>query len=215
LYQVTLTTLYKANRAFFIGFIAFVIVADSILWVYTKEDGFILFNLWHNSFLDYLFIYYTNLGDGFFCVAISLLLFIFKKKYLSLIVFSSYAISGIIAQVLKYFILEARPAVYLKDSAYRYFMEDVTLHNMHAFPSGHTASAFAMAGVLSFAAENKKYSWLFLTLALLVGYSRMYLGQHFLDDVLAGAVLGFLTAVFCWLFFDKIFKGWVVYDRTN
>jgi membrane-associated phospholipid phosphatase len=212
---MTLSSLYKTNRSFFIGFIVFVLASDLILLIFSKADGFYMLNPWHNRFLDYFFIYYTNLGDGFFCVAIALLLFLFKKKYLSLMVFSSYAISGIIAQVLKYFILEERPAVYLKDSAYRYFIEDVTLHNMHAFPSGHTASAFAMAGVLSFAAENKKYSWLFFTLALSVGYSRMYLGQHFLDDVLAGAVLGFLTAIFCWLFFDKSFNRWVGYNKIN
>jgi membrane-associated phospholipid phosphatase len=206
---VKVASLYKTNRAFFIGFIAFVIVADYILLIDTKEDGFILLNPWHNRFFDDFFIFYTNLGDGFFCAGIALLLFIFKKKFLSLMVFSSYAISGIIAQGLKYFILEARPAVYLKDSTYRHFIENITLNNLHSFPSGHTASAFAMAGVLSFAATNKKYSLLFFTLALLVGYSRMYLGQHFLDDVLAGAVIGFLTAICCWLYFDKVFSRWL------
>ena len=49
-------------------------------------------------------------------------------------VISSYALSGIIAQVLKYYIVEARPAVFLKDSSYKYFIENVTLHNFHAFP---------------------------------------------------------------------------------
>ena len=76
-------------------------------------------------------------------------------------VLSSYTVSGIIAQVLKYYILEARPAVFLKDTAYKYFIENVTLHNLHAFPSGHTASAFAMAAVLSFDAKNKNYSMFF------------------------------------------------------
>ena len=212
---MTLSSLYKTNRSFFIGFILFVLAADLILLIFNKADGFYMLNPWHNRFLDYFFIYYTNLGDGFFCVAIALLLFLFKKKYLSLMVFSSYAISGIIAQVLKYFILEARPAVYLKDSTYRYFIEDLTLHNFHSFPSGHMASAFAMAGVLSFAAKNKRYSMLFFSLAILVGYSRIYLGQHFIDDVLAGAVLGFISAIFCWILFDRIFKRWLGINKIN
>jgi len=46
----------------------------------------------------------------------------------------------------------------------------------------------------------------FLTGAILVGYSRIYLAQHFMDDVLAGAVIGFLSAITCWIFFDKIFR---------
>jgi membrane-associated phospholipid phosphatase len=212
---MSLSSLYKTNRPFFIGFIVFVLAADLVLLVFSKADGFYMLNPWHNRFLDYFFIYYTNLGDGFFCVAIALLLFLFKKKYLSLMVFSSYAISGITAQILKYFILEARPAVYLKDSAYRYFIEDVTLHNLHAFPSGHTASAFAMAGVLSFSVKNKKYSLLYFALALLVGYSRIYLGQHFLDDVLSGSVLGFISAIFCWIIFEKLFNRWLGINKIN
>lgn len=121
-------------------------------------------------------------------------------------VISSYALSGIIAQVLKYYIIEARPAVFLKDSSYKYFIENVTLHNFHAFPSGHTASAFALTAVLAFGVKSKNYSWLFLTGAILVGYSRIYLAQHFMDDVLAGAVIGFLSAITCWIFFDKVFR---------
>ena len=121
-------------------------------------------------------------------------------------VLSSYAVSGIIAQVLKYYVIEARPAVFLKDTSYRYFIDNVTLHNLHAFPSGHSASAFALAAVLSFDAKNKKYSMLFLAGAILVGYSRVYLAQHFLDDVLAGALIGLLSAIFCWIFFQKMFN---------
>lgn len=212
---MTFTSLYKANRGFFIGFILFVIACILVLLLYSKADGFYLFNPYHSHFSDNIFIYLTYLGDGFFCVAIGVLLFLFRRRYLSLMVLSSYAVSGIIAQVLKYFILEARPAVYLKGSTYPYFIENVTLHNFHAFPSGHTASAFALAGVLAFAVRNKNYSWLFLAGAALVGYSRIYLAQHFMDDVLAGAIIGFVCAVFCWLVFDKVFKRWTIRDGAN
>ncbi len=118
-------------------------------------------------------------------------------------VFLSYAVSGIIAQVLKYFILEARPAILLKNTPYKYFISNVTLHNFHAFPSGHTASAFALAAICSFYIQNKAYSILFILYAVFVGYTRIYLAQHFLDDVLAGGIIGFLSAIFCWLFFVK------------
>jgi membrane-associated phospholipid phosphatase len=210
---MTLKSLYKKNKAFFIGFILFALAGLFVILFYSKADGFYLFNFYHSSPLDYFFIYYTNAGDGFFCVAIALLLFIFKKKYLGLMVFASYAISGIIAQVLKYFILEARPAVYLKSTSYQYFIKNVTLHNFHAFPSGHTASAFAMAAVLSFEAKNKNYSILFLLLAALVGYSRIYLAQHFMDDVLSGAFIGMLSSIACWMFLDKTFNRMLLYKR--
>jgi len=203
---MTLTSLYKENRSLFIGSFLFIITSIFVLIFLSKENGFFLLNPYHTNFLTNIFIRFTYLGDGFFCVVIGLLLFVFKKRFLSLMVLSSYAISGIIAQVLKYFIIEARPAVFLKDSSYQYFINDVTLHNYHAFPSGHAASAFAMAAVLSFAVKNKKYSMLFLAGAILVGYSRIYLAQHFIDDVLAGAIIGLLSAIICWIFFEKLFN---------
>jgi membrane-associated phospholipid phosphatase len=202
---MTIPSLYRKNRYFFIGFLIFVLASVSVLIFFSKADGFILLNPYHANFLNFIFIPLTYLGDGFFCVAVGLLLFFLKKRFLSLMVLSSYAISGIIAQILKGYIVEARPAVYLKDSSYQYFIENVTLHNFHAFPSGHSASAFALAAVLSFAVKNKKYSMLFLAGAVLVGYSRIYLAQHFIDDVLAGALIGILSAIFCWIFFENPF----------
>lgn len=203
---MTLSSLYKENRSFFIGFFLFVIASLFVLIFFSKADGFFLLNPYHTDFLNYIFIPYTYLGDGFFCVAVGLLLFIFKKRFLSLMVISSYAISGIIAQVLKNLIVEARPAIYLKDTSYHYFITDVTLHNYQSFPSGHSVSAFALAAVLSFAVKNKKYSMFFLAGAILVGYSRIYLAQHFMDDVLVGAIIGLLTAIVCWIFFEKYFN---------
>lgn len=203
---MSLPSLFRTNRSFFIGCFLFILFCCYILLFYSKAGGFYLFNPYHSNFTDFIFIYFTYLGDGLFCIAIGLLLFIFKKRFLALMVWSSYALSGIIAQILKYFILEARPAVYLKNSAYQYFIEDVTLHNFHSFPSGHTTSAFAMAAVLSFAVKNKMYSMLFLAEAILVGYSRIYLAQHFMDDVLAGTVIGLLSAIFCWIFLEKVFN---------
>ncbi|HEV8083249.1 MAG TPA: phosphatase PAP2 family protein [Chitinophagaceae bacterium] len=198
-----LKSLYKNNRLFFLGYFLFVVVSIFILLVYTKKDGFYLLNAYHSGILTYFFIYATYIGDGFFCIALGILLFLLRRRLLSFMVLSSYAISGAIAQVLKYFILEPRPAILLKETNYQYFIDDVTLHNLHAFPSGHTASAFALAAVLSFATKNKNYSIMFLAGAILVGYSRIYLAQHFMDDVLGGAVIGVGSAIICQVFFEK------------
>lgn len=199
-------TLYKHNRYFFLSYLILLILGIFILITYSKTEGFILMNPWHPKLLDYFFMVFTYFGDGLFVIALALILFFIKKRFLSLMVLSSYALSGIIAQVLKFFIDEARPAYYLAKSNYPYFIDGVTLHNLHSFPSGHATSAFALAATLGFAVKNKNYSILFLLMAALAGYSRIYLGQHFMNDVLAGSIIGMLSAIFCWIYLEKFLK---------
>ena len=202
---MTLKTLYKQNQFFFSGYFLFVLIAIFVLNWYSKADGFILLNPWHSSLLDQIFIPVTYFGDGLFVIALATILFILKRKFLSLMILSSYFLSGIFAQILKYFIIEPRPAFYLEHTNYPYFIDGVTLHNFHSFPSGHTASAFALAAILSFSIEKKSYSFLFLLMAALVGYSRMYLGQHFMVDVFAGSVIGLVSSIICWMYFERTF----------
>ena len=57
-----------------------------------------------------------------------------------------------------------------------------------SFPSGHATNAFLAAFLLSQACP--KYRWCFYGLAMIVAFSRMYVGVHYPLDVLAGALLG-------------------------
>jgi membrane-associated phospholipid phosphatase len=61
-----------------------------------------------------------------------------------------------------------------------------------SFPSGHTATAFALARVL--ARRHPEKARLFYALAGLVGLSRVYLNRHYPGDVAAGALLGLYAA---------------------
>ena len=89
--------------------------------------------------------------------------------------------------------------------AYSYFIDGVTHIGFASFPSGHTTSVFALATLLAIFDGNKKWNSLYLLAAVAVGYSRIYLGQHFLGDVLVGSLIGVVTAVgIHWLFLNKL-----------
>jgi undecaprenyl-diphosphatase len=64
----------------------------------------------------------------------------------------------------------------------------VSVPHSSSFPSGHTATSFACATVLSFFVPRAAPA--FYLLALAIGFSRIYVGVHWPLDVLGGAVLG-------------------------
>ena len=63
----------------------------------------------------------------------------------------------------------------------------------HSFPSGHAATSFAAATILTFAFPRLAPAW--LVLAAAIACSRVYVGVHYPLDVIAGAALGVLVAV--------------------
>jgi undecaprenyl-diphosphatase len=69
----------------------------------------------------------------------------------------------------------------------------VTIPHSHSFPSGHTATAFAGATLLS--AFVPRAAPAFYLLAAAIAYSRLYVGVHFPLDVVGGVVIGLVTAL--------------------
>jgi membrane-associated phospholipid phosphatase len=66
------------------------------------------------------------------------------------------------------------------------------------FPSGHSSGAVAMWGGLAVVFRKRALAWLAPFLVLLIVFTRLYLGVHFLADVLGGILLGFLVLFAAW-----------------
>jgi undecaprenyl-diphosphatase len=62
-----------------------------------------------------------------------------------------------------------------------------------SFPSDHATFAFAVATAIFLA--SRRVGIVALLVAAVVGFSRVYVGEHYLGDVIAGALIGSLTAV--------------------
>ncbi len=105
------------------------------------------------------------------------------------------AIAGIAGHVIKRTVPRARPSVKseLRWGGPRFSTK------YHAFPSGHVAASTAFFGVLIFA--RRRIGLACLPIPILIGFSRMYIGAHYLSDVVCAAVLG----IFCAAIFARIF----------
>jgi len=67
----------------------------------------------------------------------------------------------------------------------------------YAFPSGHTSSAFATATSLAITTKKWYVAVPAFAWSASVGYSRIYLGQHYPSDVIMGAIVGTSSAIIC------------------
>ncbi len=145
------------------------------------------------------------MGSGYFVVLIGLIC-IYRNRILAYKILLGYAISGILVQILKKQIFKGfpRPVEYFKEMADQlHWVDGLQLNHWNSFPSGHTASAFLLATLLSFRFKDTAWQLLLFTYACLVGFSRVYLLEHFLVDAYAGAAIGFLTALGIELFFKS------------
>lgn len=68
----------------------------------------------------------------------------------------------------------------------------------YGFPSGHVSGSIAMWGGLAVLFRSRWLAWLAPFLVSLIAFTRMYLGVHFLGDVLGGALLGGLMLFFAY-----------------
>lgn len=133
------------------------------------------------------FVFVTKLGNaGFIWVTMSLLLLLFPRT-------RKVGGMGILAlmfsllvnnMLLKNIVERARPFDVIQA-----LTPLVERPRDYSFPSGHTASSFAAAGVF-FRNLPRRLGLPALLLAVLIGLSRLYVGVHYPSDVLAGLLSG-------------------------
>ncbi len=181
---------------FLLLYAAFLLTAGMLLMLFSRAGINLWVNRHYGSFGDLFFKWYTYVGDGIFSLfVIVILLGIEYRK--AIVVFLSWAVSGILVQFLKIVVFSdvARPVAYFKDIASLHLVDGVKVYTSQSFPSGHSASAFALFLCLSFFSSKKYMQVIYILLALLVGYSRIYLSEHFLTDVMGGSAIGILVAL--------------------
>ena len=198
----------KHANWFFYGTALLLILGFVFLCICGKSNSFFVLNSFHHPVLDYFFILFTNLGDGIMALIIcSLALLFYRKKIYALSLLYAFIISGLLAQLLKRMVDAPRPKLYFANGEFTQFIEGIKIATQHSFPSGHTATAFAIATVIMIVMKSRKWQLQILAITTLVGYSRIYLGQHFLLDVLVGAIIGCLSGIVAIDLAERTLKG--------
>ena len=178
------------------------------LAIFQNSNFSIIVNASHNNFLDQFFKYITFLGDGRFVFLIALIYLFANKKYGTSILISL-IINTILIQVLKRVVFSnrLRPSFYFKnlieDGSWN-MIDGVELYEKFSFPSGHTASIFCLCMSICIFMKKKYLPLLLVLLAYIVGFSRIYLSQHFLTDVLAGALIGSLIPILTFKYVEPL-----------
>lgn len=158
----------------------------------------------HNEFFDQFFKLITLVGDGLTTVLVVLLLLFVKYRH-AIFTAIAFAYSSLIVQILKRIFHEPRPVKYFEGIGPIRTIEGYPLHEWNSFPSGHTTAVFTLAVILIFILKDKRYQPLILAVAVLTAFSRVYLAQHFMEDIVAGAVLAvILTFQLKYLLLDSV-----------
>lgn len=206
-----LKSFFRENRAFMLlSIVVFAAMGIALCAVDTKVLHLWL-NTWHCSFADAFFRYYTSIAD--YLVWGCVIALLFYKVGDSLFVLSAYLGSGLITQIVKHIVRAPRPSVVFDLANHPDalpLVEGVRLHVSNSFPSGHTtaffAVFFAIALLITYRTKlHPVYKQLAQTLcfllALLGGYSRIYLSQHFAADVFAGGLIAIVSVGCIWFGF--------------
>jgi membrane-associated phospholipid phosphatase len=85
----------------------------------------------------------------------------------------------------------------------------------HSFPSGHSASAFALFFSLAHITRQRSWEVFWLIMAVAVSYSRVYLSQHFLIDILGGSLIGIIAGILSLIILKRINKPWLEKNLAN
>lgn len=144
-----------------------------------------------------LFEMITPLGVSTWYLVGSFSLFLLFKYYRrqvyarqALFLFASILVSGIVAAILKWIMGRFRPKVFFEGDLYG-FNFFTTTHEETSFPSGHSATAFSLALVLSL--FFPRYRLLLFCFAIIVSASRVIITSHYLSDAVGGAFVALVT----------------------
>jgi membrane-associated phospholipid phosphatase len=199
--KISIKDVIQRIRPFFIAYLILLCGCFIIKLLYSTDDIYFAVNTRHTDFLDTIEPYITDLGNGWTNIIIAAVITLYNYRVAFLMV-TTFLVTSSAVQLAKFFFDAPRPKLYFKDQLSKlHFVKGVDILSNHSFPSGHTLTAFATGVLITYLVKNKSWWILLLFYGIMVGFSRMYLSQHFFEDVIGGSVMGVFLSIF-WI-------GWI------
>lgn len=195
-----------SGAVYFLCLLLVWMVAGGIILALEKERGvYRAINEQHTSLLDAVLPYVTHMGEATFIIPVLFLLFLFKRfrtgRFALALVLCNIT-PFLVVQAIKGIVNAPRPLLYFNNATWINRVAGQPENYNYSFPSGHSEGAFGLFCFLSLLLPRRyaPFGILFFCIALSIGYSRMYLSQHFYADVYAGSLLGsFCCMLMFWL----------------
>ncbi len=211
----------KQNTLFLSVAVIVLAVMIAALCIVPKAELHLVLNARHTPFLDTFFHYYT-LFVQWPVYVLMLLPLLFRRPVWTAMFAVAEGLSALIVQALKHLLNMPRPKTFFESLAevqpdlfaawQNTLVDGIHLHSWHSFPSGHTATFFVFFSLCAFLYAEKRlpccqwFGLICFLLALLGGYSRIYLSQHFLLDVTVGMAEAILVSVFVFCLSKRLLR---------
>lgn len=182
------------KEALLIGFVIL------ILSIFFDSEILNWISLIKNNFLNILMAIITS--AAFLIIVYLFYAYLLKKPNKILLLGLIGIVTYLLGFVLKLMVMRERPDI-----------ADFVLSD-YSFPSNHAMLLFSPLAMMNHEFPNLK--WMFLIIALLVIFSRIYFGVHYLSDVIGGGLIGYGIG---WAMFNKIrlkeVLGWKISGKRN
>lgn len=182
-----------------------------LLW---ERDLFLYINHTHTDFLDRMMWLFTGKSVWIPLILIVVFALVYKinyKQWLGVLL----AI-GLVVLLCDQFSSHLCKPLFtrFRPTHHPLFMDEVrTLFGYtggnYGFISGHATNAFGFATLTALLFRKKFFTITIFIWAFLMGYSRVYIGVHFISDVVAGAVAGTIIGLLVYFVLCKVYKKWI------
>lgn len=183
-------SLIKAGPVWVWGFVLICLALMAVIYFGDlNRDLFFAINGFAAQFVDKLWALITFFSDGLVSFVL-LLPFIYRKPRYIWAVLLAAVLFTLAGQGIKHIMDVPRPPRVLEPHEFNLIGPN---WGQNAFPSGHASMIFNLVGVLILTTTKRWLRWVLLAVGTVIALSRTAVGVHWPLDVVAGALMGWLT----------------------